>query len=94
MSDELRNPSLSELEFLVGDWDLALSRAAFLSDPDAEVHGRVEVRAIEDGNLLAMRQVVDPRRRRPPRGSSAVTKLAPATRRCTPMTEESPGSTR
>lgn len=59
MSDELRNPSLSELAFLIGDWDMALSRAAFLPDQDAEVHGRVEVRAIEEGGLLAMRQVVE-----------------------------------
>jgi len=39
---------------------LALSRSAFLPDPEAEVHGRAEVRAIEEGNLFAMRQIVEP----------------------------------
>ena len=43
-----------------GGLRLALSRSAFLPDPEAEVHGRAEVRAIEEGNLFAMRQIVEP----------------------------------
>jgi hypothetical protein len=56
----LTNPALAELEFLVGDWDMALSDAAFLPDPGQVVHGRIEVRPIEAGTLLAMRQGVEP----------------------------------
>jgi hypothetical protein len=57
---QMTNPVLSALEFLIGDWDMALSGASFLGDPTEVVHGRVEVRPIEEGALLAMRQVVEP----------------------------------
>jgi hypothetical protein len=60
VADELANPALAELQFLIGDWDMALSDASFLPDHESVVHGRVEARAIEDGRLLAMRQVVEP----------------------------------
>ena len=60
MAHELTNPALADLEFLVGDWDMALSGAAFLPTPDTVVHGRVEIRPIENGGLLAMRQVIEP----------------------------------
>ena len=60
MVDEVTNPSLADLEFLLGEWDMALSGASFLPDPGAVVHGRVEIRAIEHGRLLAMRQIVEP----------------------------------
>jgi hypothetical protein len=56
MSGELTNPSLSDLGFLIGDWDMALSGASFLPDPEHVIHGRFEVRPIEAGTLLAMRQ--------------------------------------
>ncbi|HXQ59287.1 MAG TPA: hypothetical protein VN799_04285 [Acidimicrobiales bacterium] len=59
MTAELTNPSLAELGFLIGEWDLALSGASFLPDPDEVVHGRVDFSAIEDGRILVMRQGVE-----------------------------------
>jgi hypothetical protein len=35
------NPALSPLQFLAGAWDMELSGAAFLPDPDASGHGPV-----------------------------------------------------
>ena len=60
MAEELNSPSLSDLGLLVGAWDMALSGASFLPDPGAVAHGRVEIRSIEEGRLLAMRQFVEP----------------------------------
>lgn len=60
MTDDLRNPALADVGFLVGDWDMALSDASFLPDPATVVHGRIETRLIEAGRLLAMRQIVEP----------------------------------
>ena len=57
---ELTNPSLAELGFLIGEWDMAISGASFLPDPDQVVHGRVEFSATEDGPVLVMRQGVEP----------------------------------
>jgi hypothetical protein len=57
MSGELVNPMLTDLEFLVGDWDMTLSNASFLGDPERTVSGRAEIRTLESGMLLAMRQV-------------------------------------
>jgi hypothetical protein len=59
MGGELTNPALSELGFLIGEWDMALSGASFLPDPEHVIHGRIEVRPIEAGTLLAMRQGVE-----------------------------------
>ena len=41
------NPALSPLQFLAGAWDMELSGAAFLPDPDASVHGPVTFEWIE-----------------------------------------------
>ena len=60
MTAELTNPSLAELGFLIGEWDMALSSASFLPDPGQVVHGRVEISPIEDGRVLVMRQAVEP----------------------------------
>ncbi len=35
------NPALGTLQFLVGAWDMELSEAAFLADPDSGVHSPV-----------------------------------------------------
>jgi hypothetical protein len=35
------NPALATLQFLAGAWDMELSEASFLPDPDASVHGPV-----------------------------------------------------
>ena len=43
------NPALSPLQFLAGAWDMELSGAAFLPDPDASVHGPVTFEWIEQG---------------------------------------------
>lgn len=37
----------------MGKWDIELSNAAFLPDPDEKVHGSVAFRWIESGPLLA-----------------------------------------
>lgn len=60
MTVELTNPSLAELGFLIGEWDMAISGASFLPDPDQVVHGLVEFAATEDGRFLVMRQGVVP----------------------------------
>jgi hypothetical protein len=57
MNGELANPMLADLEFLVGDWDMTLSNTSFLDDPNQVLSGRTEIRPIESGMLLAMRQV-------------------------------------
>lgn len=49
------NPALADVQFLVGAWDMELSEASFLPDPDAKVHGSVVVEWIEQGAALAMR---------------------------------------
>jgi hypothetical protein len=49
------NPALAQLQFLVGAWDMELSEASFLPDPDAKVHGLVTVEWIEQGAALVMR---------------------------------------
>jgi len=49
------NPALDELRFLVGGWDMELSEASFLPDPDATVRGPVTVEWIEQGAALVMR---------------------------------------
>ncbi len=56
---DLKSPALADLGFLVGNWDMALSRASFLSDPNQVLHGRVEIEPIEGGAFLAIRQVAD-----------------------------------
>ena len=49
------NPALSPLQLLAGAWDMELSGAAFLPDPDASVHGPVTFEWIEQGAALVMR---------------------------------------
>ena len=49
------NPALAELHFLAGAWDMELSDASFLSDPDAKVPGSVAFEWIEQGAALLMR---------------------------------------
>lgn len=56
----IANPSLLDLSFLVGAWDMTLSGASFLADPDEVLHGRAEVEPIEAGALLALRQHASP----------------------------------
>jgi hypothetical protein len=53
---ELTNPNLSDLEFLVGTWDIAISSASFLPDPEDVVRSPVRFEPIEHGVLLAIRQ--------------------------------------
>jgi hypothetical protein len=56
MSMALINPNLSELRFLVGAWDMAITNASFLDDPKDVVHSPVAFEPIEHGALLALRQ--------------------------------------
>lgn len=60
MTQRIDNPALAPVGFLVGEWTMALSGAAFLSHPDEVVHNRVEFQPIEGDRLLAMRQLIDP----------------------------------
>ena len=50
------NPALAELAILVGDWDMALSGASFLPDPEQVIHGHFGCSWIEGGAALAMHQ--------------------------------------
>ena len=49
------NPALADLAFLAGTWDMDLSQASFLSDPDATLHSPVTFEWIEQGAALVMR---------------------------------------
>jgi hypothetical protein len=49
------NPALAALQFLAGSWDMELSEASFLPDPDAKVGGSVTFEWIEQGAALVMR---------------------------------------
>lgn len=55
------NPALAELQFLAGAWDMELSGASFLSDPDATVHGTQEpwIRCPVRQDCQVMRTVED-----------------------------------
>lgn len=48
------NPALAQLGFLAGAWDMVLSGASFLPDPDATVQGPVTFEWIGHGAALAM----------------------------------------
>jgi hypothetical protein len=50
------NPALRRLEVLAGDWDVELSGASFLPDPQAKVHGPASFNWIENGAFLVMYQ--------------------------------------
>jgi hypothetical protein len=60
MNLALTTPCLTDLRFLIGEWDMAISGTSFLPDPDQVVHGRVEFLATEGGRFLVMRQGVEP----------------------------------
>lgn len=54
------NPGLADLAGLVGDWEVEIWNASFLPSPKERVSGgRVQFEWIEDGALLAMRQLGD-----------------------------------
>jgi hypothetical protein len=50
------NPSLQDLQFLVGRWDVQISRASFLPSPQDTVDGRADFGWIEDGAFLVLHQ--------------------------------------
>ena len=49
------NPALADLQFLVDAWDMELSGASFLPDPDATVRTSVTFEWIGQGAALVMR---------------------------------------
>jgi hypothetical protein len=55
-----RNPTLENLDVLVGDWDMELSSASFLPNPHDKVLGHVGFEWIEGGALLLIRQGQSP----------------------------------
>jgi hypothetical protein len=50
------NPALRRLEVFVGDWDMELSGASFLPDPQSKVHGAASFKWIENHAFLVMYQ--------------------------------------
>ena len=50
------NPTLADLQLLVGHWRIELYDAAFLPDPDIRATGSIEIDWIEAGAALRMRQ--------------------------------------
>ena len=48
------NPSLKQLEILVGDWNMELSNASFLPNPSDIVKGHASFEWLEDGAFLMM----------------------------------------
>ena len=48
------NPALQDLQFLVGDWAMTLSNAAFLASPSDTVKGHVTLEWRENGAFLVM----------------------------------------
>lgn len=51
----MTNPALAKLQFLAGAWDMELSDASFLPDPNGKVRGSVTFEWIEHGAALLMR---------------------------------------
>ncbi len=50
------NRALKNLEILVGDWDMELSRASFLPDRQAKIRGPASCKWVENGSFLAVYQ--------------------------------------
>lgn len=59
MGESKINPTLKRLQFLLGDWVMELSNAAFLPDPKTTVEGEVSFECIENGAFLVMRMGQD-----------------------------------
>ncbi len=59
MEVALTNPALEDLGFFVGEWNMTISNASFLEEPDQVVTGTLEATPIEAGMLLALRQAGD-----------------------------------
>ncbi|MFJ4652562.1 hypothetical protein ACIP5Y_14965 [Nocardia sp. NPDC088792] len=49
------NPALADLQILIGDWDMELSRTSFLPTPDAVAHGKLAVEWVDPGAAVVMR---------------------------------------
>lgn len=54
-SSPTHNPALQPLEFLVGEWQMELSNAAFLPHPSDTVRGQVSFEWLENGAFLCLR---------------------------------------
>ena len=54
------NPALSDLEVLVGEWEMELSNASFLPDPSAIVKSKVIFEWLEDAAFLIIRMGENP----------------------------------
>jgi hypothetical protein len=48
-------PALANLQFLAGSWEMELSEASFLPDPDAKEYGSATFEWIQQDAALAMR---------------------------------------
>lgn len=50
------DPAVKRLKVFVGDWDMEISRASFLPDPQTTIHGSTTFQWVEKGAFLAMYQ--------------------------------------
>lgn len=54
------NPTLGDLQILIGEWEMKLSNASFLPDPSATVRGKAVFEWLEDAAFLIIRMGDDP----------------------------------
>jgi hypothetical protein len=59
-SPSATNPTLSQLNFLVGEWRTELTNASFLPDHSATLRGHTSFCWVDNGAFLAMRQFETP----------------------------------
>ncbi len=50
------DPALKGVEMLAGEWEMELSNASFLPDPNTTIKGSVSFEWLENGDFLGMRQ--------------------------------------
>lgn len=50
------NPALKNLEIFVGEWEMEISNASFLSDPSATLNGFASIEWFDGGSFLIIRQ--------------------------------------
>jgi len=62
----LRNPSLKEIEFLIGVWDIELTNASFLPDSSKKVIFSVHYEWKADGSVIAVQQKNEESKKAPP----------------------------
>src|SRR4030095_5750125 len=59
MKKSISNPTLKSLEVLIGEWEVELSNASFLSSKLDKRKGTYSIELLENGGFLVIRQVFD-----------------------------------